>query len=156
MVSRNLPFGRRYALVIVIELLWSPKGLQLGEGPERRKPHHEGRGLGRDWAQGRIQGRIQARIHDRMRAWRDCRRLHRTRRKIAYSAPDREEMAAIRNRLDEVHGLQYCGVRYYGLNIATLPKVIVAECAYYGWSQCHIDPECHIDKHRIDLDCSLR
>jgi hypothetical protein len=54
-------------------------------------------------------------------------------------------MAAIRVRLDEAHGLQYCGVQYYGLNIATLQTVIVAECAYCGRSQCHIDPECHID-----------
>jgi hypothetical protein len=80
-----------------------------------------------------------------MRAWRDYRRQHRARRKIAYSPRDREEMVAIRIRLDEGSWRQYRGLQYCGLNIATLQKVIVAERAYYGGSQCHIDPECHVD-----------
>jgi hypothetical protein len=54
-------------------------------------------------------------------------------------------MAAIRFRLDEAHGLQCCGLQYYGLNIATLQEVIAAKYAYCGGSQCHIDPGCHVD-----------
>jgi hypothetical protein len=49
-------------------------------------------------------------------------------------------MAAIRTRPGEAHELQYLG-----LNIATLPKAIVAKRAYCEMSSCQIDAECHID-----------
>jgi hypothetical protein len=40
----------------------------------------------------------------------------------------------------------------HGLNIATAAReTVVAKCAYCARSQCHIDPECHIDNVALTI-----